>query len=51
MYLLRKYEVQTQYYFLYHFTLLFLLLIIGSSTLDRLTVIAQEDLDILVNEE
>ena len=51
MYLLCKYEVQKQYYFLYHFTLLFLLLIIGSSTLKSLTVIAQEDLDILVNED
>ncbi|HYY71873.1 MAG TPA: mechanosensitive ion channel family protein, partial [Nitrososphaeraceae archaeon] len=38
-------------YFLYHFTLLFLLLIIGSSVLEGLTVIAQEDLDILVNED
>ena len=51
MCLLCKYQVQKQYYFLYPYALLFLLLIIGSFTLEGLTVIAQEELDILVNED
>jgi small-conductance mechanosensitive channel len=51
MYLLFKDGVKKQYYFLYHYTLLFLLLVIGSYTLEDLTVIAQEEMEILVNED
>src|SRR5687768_14820529 len=43
--------LQKQYYFLDFITLLVLLLITSSSILDDLTVIAQEDLEIFVNEE
>jgi small-conductance mechanosensitive channel len=49
--LLFKNILQKQYYFLDFITLLLLLLITNFSTLEDLTVIAQEDLDILVNED
>ena len=49
--LLFKNILQKQYYFLDFITLLLLLLITSFSILEDLKVIAQEDLDILVNEE
>jgi small-conductance mechanosensitive channel len=49
MYLLFINMLQKHYYFLYLFTLSFLLLIIGCSTFESLTVAAQENLEILIN--
>ena len=50
--MLFKNEVQKQYHFLVHFiTLLFILFIIEYSTLESLSAIAQEELEILVNED
>lgn len=51
MYLLFKNTLQKQYSFLYPFTLSFLLLIIGCSTFESLTVTAQEDLILLNGDE
>ena len=51
MNLLSKNILQKQYYFLNFITLLLLLYITIFSILEDLTVIAQEDLDILVNED
>lgn len=51
MYLLIKNRLQKQYYFLDFITLLLLLLITSFSILEALTVIAQEEMEILVNED